>query len=158
MSFTTGIALALSAVLSGSSAQAVQPVAMPQAQTVQQYVQTYFADAPVMIAIAECESRFTQLDKDGKVVKNPTSSAVGVFQIMASIHAASADQNLGLNIYTVQGNAGYARYLYENQGTTPWNDSKSCWGKSAAAKAEVASHKIGGNLVTPQATLAVAKN
>ena len=147
MSFTLGIALALSAVLGTSSAQvAVEPQQMPQAQTVQQYVQTYFADEPVMIAIAGCESHFEQLDKDGKVIKNPNSSAVGVFQIMASIHAGSADQKLGLNIYTLQGNAAYARYLYESQGTAPWNDSKSCWGKTAAAKALAAS-----------STLAIAK-
>ena len=142
MSLTLGITLALSAVLSGSSAQAVQPAAMPEAQTVQQYVQTYFADEPIMIAIADCESHFTQLDKDGKVVKNPHSSAVGVYQIMASIHATSADENLGLNIYTLQGNAAYARYLYESQGTAPWNDSKSCWGKSAAAKVAAASSTL----------------
>ncbi len=135
MSFTLGITLALSAVLGGSSAQAVASQPMPQAQTVKEYVQTYFADIPVMAAIAECESHFTQLDKEGTVVKNPHSSAVGVFQIMASIHAASADDNLGLNIYTLQGNAAYARYLYESQGTAPWNDSKSCWGKAAKAAA-----------------------
>lgn len=131
MSFTLGIALALSSVLGSSTPQAMAPQAMPQAQTVKEYVQTYFADAPVMVAIAECESHFTQLGKDGKVIKNPNSSAVGVFQIMASIHANSADDNLGLNIYTLQGNAAYARYLYENQGTAPWNDSKACWGKAA---------------------------
>ncbi len=146
MSFTLGITLALSAVLGGSSAQAVASQPMPQAQTVKEYVQTYFADVPVMAAIAECESHYTQLDKDGTVVKNPHSSAVGVFQIMASIHAAAADTNLGLNIYTLQGNAAYARYLYETQGTAPWNDSKACWGKTAAAKAAAAS-----------STLAIAK-
>lgn len=156
MSLTLGITLALSAVLGGSSAQAVASQAMPQAQTVQQYVQTYFADEPVMIAIAQCESRFTQLDKDGTVVKNPHSSAVGVFQIMASIHATSADDNLGLNIYTLQGNAAYARYLYENQGTAPWNDSKSCWGKSAAAKAEKA-ERLSDAQAAKTAALAVAK-
>ena len=142
MSLTLGITLALSAVLGTTTMPVAQPQAMPQAQTVQQYVQTYFADAPVMIAIAQCESRFTQLDKDGTVLKNPHSSAVGVFQIMASIHATSADENLGMNIYTLQGNAAYARYLYENQGTTPWNDSKACWGKTAAAKAAAASSTL----------------
>lgn len=134
MSFTLGIALALSSVLGGSSAQAAaQPQVMPQAQTVQQYVQTYFADEPVMIAIAGCESHDRQYDADGNVLKNPRSSAVGVFQIMASIHATSADDNFGLNINTLQGNAAYARYLYDKEGTAPWNNSKSCWGGSAAS-------------------------
>ena len=144
MSFTLGIALALSSVLGGSTPAQVAGVqqVMPQAQTVQQYVQTYFADEPVMIAIAGCESHFQHYDPNGNVLKHSHSSAVGVFQIMASVHAATADDNFGLNINTLQGNAAYARYLYDNQGTAPWNDSKVCWGKSAAAKALDASSTL----------------
>jgi hypothetical protein len=131
MNLTIGLALALSSVL-GTSANAqalAQP--MPQAQTVEQYVREYFDDEPVMIEIARCESQFRQFDKDGKILKNPNSSAVGVFQIMSSIHA---DNGLGLQIDTLQGNAAYAKYLYDKQGTAPWNDSKACWGKTQSAK------------------------
>ncbi len=130
-----GLALAFSALVTNGStpvveASSTQSVTMPASQSVEEYVREYFKDAPVMIDIARCESRFRQLDSAGKVLKNPTSTAMGAFQIMASIHAAAADKNLGLNIYTLQGNAAYARYLYEKQGTTPWNSSKACWGKS----------------------------
>ena len=129
-----GLALAFAALVPTAStvdlASTTQSVTMPASQSVEEYVREYFQDAPVMIDIARCESRFTQLNKDGSVVKNPNSTAMGAFQIMASLHAESAQKNLGLNIYTLQGNAGYARYLYEKNGTRDWNASKHCWGKS----------------------------
>jgi len=129
-----GLALAFSALVTSTStpvtAAAAQSVTMPASQSVEEYVREYFKDAPVMIDIARCESRFRQLDSAGKVLKNPTSTAMGTFQIMASLHAKPAQDNLGLNIYTLQGNAAYARYLYERNGTRDWNASKHCWGKS----------------------------
>lgn len=130
--------MALAAVLNGGNATPVaqaqglaQP--MPQAQSVQQYVKTYFADEPVMYAIAGCESHFRQYDADGSILRNPHSSAVGIFQIMDSVHSDVA-ADLGIDIYTMQGNAAYAKYLYDNEGTAPWLASKACWGKSQAAK------------------------
>lgn len=131
-------ALAVSLALSGQTAIEPQPApVMPVAQTVEEYVRDYFADEPVMIEIARCESRFRQFDSEGHILKNAAgSSAVGIFQIMSSIHDPVADK-LGIDIYTMRGNAEYARYLYENSGTKPWEadlKSKSCWGKTNAAK------------------------
>ena len=146
MPLTLGIALAFSAVLGSSSAQVAQQPTMPQAQTVQQYVQTYFAGEPVLAAIAGCESHYQQYGKDGNVLKNSASSAVGLFQIMSSVHATFASDKLGLDINTMQGNMAYAKYLYETQGTAPWKASEACWGKTAAAQALNAS-----------TTLAIAK-
>lgn len=111
-----------------------------EAQTVEERVHTYFADIPVMIAIAKCESEFRQFDKDGKVLKNPNSSAMGVFQIMASVHEETASK-LGFNIYELEGNMAYARHLYEKQGTKPWEADKTspaCWGKTESGKAHFA--------------------
>lgn len=130
MPLALGFALALSAALGGSPASVVAPVssAIPQAVSIEEYVQEYFKDAPVMIEIARCESRFRQFDKDGTVLKNPTSTAMGIMQIMASLHEKPADK-LGLDIYTIEGNLGYAKYLFDEQGTKPWLASSSCWGK-----------------------------
>lgn len=139
MNFTASIALALATVLSGGVAPAQSPQIMPQAQTVQEYVQQYFADEPVMVAIAGCESNFRQYDTSGSVLKNPNSSAVGVFQIMGSVHSGTA-ADLNVDIYTTSGNLAYARYLYETSGTAPWTASKACWGKTPAV-AKVASNK-----------------
>ena len=137
MTFTAGIALALATVLSGGTTPVAQAQGiaqpMPQAQSVQEYVKTYFADEPVMYAIAGCESHFRQYDTDGSVLRNTHSSAVGIFQIMDSVHSETAAE-LGIDIYTTQGNAAYAKYLYDQEGTVPWAASKACWGKSQAAK------------------------
>ncbi len=102
---------------------------MPQPQTVEQYVREYYTDTPILADIAGCESHFRQFDNKGNVLKNPGSSAIGVMQIMASVHAQTAEE-LGLDPTTVQGNLAYAKYLYEKEGTAPWNASKACWGKS----------------------------
>lgn len=130
-----GLALAFSALVPATSTPAVsaaatQSVTVPATQSVEEYVREYFKDAPVMIDIARCESRFRQFDSAGKVLKNPTSTAMGAFQIMASLHAKNAENLLGVSIYDLEGNAAYARYLYEKNGTRDWNASKHCWGKS----------------------------
>lgn len=146
MPFAASIALAFSLALSGQAAEAPKMTLsfMPEAQTVEEYVREYFADTPVMIEIARCESEFRQFNKKGEVLKNGAgSSAVGMFQIMASIHQPVAEK-LGLDINTIQGNAAYAQYLYDKQGTKPWeadHKSESCWGKTEVAKAHFALNK-----------------
>ena len=95
----------------------------------EQYVRHYFSDIPIMIQIARCESTFRQLDSDGEVhrgIKNPAD--VGVMQINEHYHLdTSVKENY--DIYTIEGNTAYARKLYEDQGTDPWNSSRACWGK-----------------------------
>ena len=95
----------------------------------EQYVREYFSDIPIMIHIAECESSFRHLDKDGEIhrgVLNPAD--VGVMQINEFYHL-DRSQSENYNIYTIEGNTSYARELYEREGTDPWNSSKACWGK-----------------------------
>lgn len=135
MPFSLSIALALATALSGPSAQAAAVQAMPQAQSVKEYAQSYFADEPVMIEIARCESRFTQYNKDGSVHRGVVNDKdVGVMQINEFYHGEIA-KKLGLDIYTIQGNMAYAKYLYDTQGTAPWSSSEPCWGKTKAALA-----------------------
>lgn len=132
MHLTLGLALAVSSALSGSSLQtAAQISVMPEVQTVEEYVRDYFTDTPVLTEIAKCESQFKHFDKNGKLLKNPNSSAIGAFQIMSSLHYKQAEK-LGLDINTLQGNLAYAKYLYDKEGTRPWNASKACWGKKVA--------------------------
>lgn len=93
------------------------------------YVRQYFADIPIMIQIAKCESRFRQLDSDGDVHRGEINNQdVGVMQINEHYHLDIAEKK-NYNIYTLEGNTAYARALYEREGTRPWNSSKSCWGK-----------------------------
>ena len=129
MSFSSGIALAMALVLSSGSSPALIAQPMPQAQTIEQYVQAYFQGEPIMVKIAECESHFHQYDKDGSVYRGVQNNLdVGVMQINEHYHSATADK-LGLDLYTIQGNVAYAQYLYDKQGTAPWSSSQPCWGK-----------------------------
>ncbi len=97
------------------------------------YIRDYFNHDSIMIDIARCESGFLQFDSTGEVVKNPTSTARGAFQIMSSLHREAALQ-LGYDIMTLEGNVGFAEHLYETQGTRPWNASAHCWGSVLAMR------------------------
>lgn len=85
--------------------------------------------APELVAIAGCESKFRQYEADGRPLRNRQgSSATGVMQIMASVHAPEAEK-MGLDIETLAGNLHYALHLYKSQGTRPWRASRHCWKK-----------------------------
>ena len=91
---------------------------------------------PVLSSIAACESGRRQFEADGETpLRNRKgSSAIGMFQIMASYHREPALE-MGLDIDTLEGNARYAVLLYEQQGTTPWNASRPCWQKRHGERA-----------------------
>ena len=102
-------------------------VADPKPVATKDAVSTYFADLPIMIDIARCESHFKQTDENGNItrgVANPFD--VGVMQINEKYHLEES-KKLGYDIYTLQGNMEYARYLYEKQGARPWLASSKCW-------------------------------
>jgi hypothetical protein len=100
--------------------------------TTEAYVKNYFSDIPILAEIARCESEFRQTDKNGKVlrgIKDPRD--VGVMQVNEYYHGKQAIE-LGYDIYTLQGNVAYARYLYEErgEGARPWMASSACWSRS----------------------------
>lgn len=136
MPFALSIAVALSAVITAQAPNAAsyaQPA--PQVQNIQQYVETYFADEPIMVTIARCESHFRQFAKDGSVYRGKvTPKDVGVMQIN-EFYQGDAAAKLGFDIYTLEGNTAYAQYLYDKEGTKPWNSSSTCWLKAAKADA-----------------------
>lgn len=96
--------------------------------TTEEKVEQYFADIPILIDVARCESRFRQFDSTGsplRGIENPAD--VGVMQINETYHLDTANR-LGINIYTLEGNLKYGRYLYETFGSAPWVHSSKCWG------------------------------
>jgi len=102
----------------------------------EKYVRQYFSDIPIMIQIARCESTFRQLEKDGNIHRGDVNSEdVGVMQINEHYHLDQS-QKENYNIYTIEGNTAYARKLYEEEGTKPWNSSKACWGKYQVAQTD----------------------
>jgi len=94
-----------------------------------------------MIQIAKCESHFRQLDADGNVHRGAIDPEdVGVMQINEHFQGDTAAKE-NYDIYTLEGNTAYARKLYEDQGTQPWNSSKACWGRFDAQSQELAVSK-----------------
>ncbi len=89
-------------------------------------VREYFADSAVMQNIAKCESGFRQFNSDGTPLDGGSGGMIGVFQIGKAVHEEYA-KSIGLDINTLEGNIGYARYLYAKDGTDPWLSSFDCW-------------------------------
>lgn len=81
------------------------------------------------VAIAECESGLRQYNSHGDVIVSRTSD-VGVLQIN-QVHWDNAER-LGYDIYTVDGNIAYAKYLKERNGTRDWYMSEHCWSPKVA--------------------------
>jgi hypothetical protein len=100
----------------------------------EQTVRTYFEDIPIMAEVAWCESRFEHVNAETGQVKrghiNPKD--IGVMQINEYYHQATANK-LEVDIFSLEGNLEYARYLYEREGTRPWNASRPCWQESTLA-------------------------
>lgn len=95
--------------------------------SVEEKVREYFQDIPVMIDIARCESKFRQFTDAGNVLYGGAGGGmVGVYQFYEQIHSGTA-KSLGFDLSTLDGNVGYARHLYNEEGTTPWNSAIDCW-------------------------------
>lgn len=103
---------------------------------VESAVRAEFADAPVMIEIARCESKLRQYtDAGNPLYGGYQGRMVGIFQVYSDIHMSYA-ASLGMDIETTEGNIAYARHLYDREGTKPWLSSISCWGKEATTSAQ----------------------
>ncbi|HRY30953.1 MAG TPA: hypothetical protein P5328_00980 [Candidatus Paceibacterota bacterium] len=99
----------------------------PAIKTVKQLTEEYFNETPVLVDIAYCESKFYQFNADGSVLRGKVNpSDVGLMQINERYHAGTAVM-LGYDIYSLEGNMAYAKYLYDKYGTDPWVHSSNCW-------------------------------
>lgn len=100
--------------------------------TTKEHVMQFFSETPEMIEVARCESGFRHFNSDGSVLKGNVNRAdIGVMQINEMYHGDRAKE-LGIDIYTRQGNLEYAMYLYRNEGLRPWSASRFCWSSSVA--------------------------
>lgn len=98
-----------------------------QASVTEAFVREYFKNNPLLIEIAKCESTFRQYDTQGNPIRGKANSAdVGVMQINEYYHREDAVK-LGFDIDTLEGNLGYAKYLFEKKGGDPWSASYNCW-------------------------------
>ena len=111
----------------GISVQDGSEVIEQKVQSTEEIVKNYFADAPVMVEIAKCESTFRQTNKEGEVLRGVVNNRdVGVMQINEYFHGKTAEK-MNVDIYSMDGNLEYARHLYEKEGTKPWKSSEKCW-------------------------------
>jgi hypothetical protein len=96
-------------------------------QSVETVVREYFADIPVMIEIARCESKFRQFTDSGNVLRGGVGGQmIGVFQFFDRYHESAAN-TLGFDIESLEGNLAYARHTYNSEGTAPWNSARACF-------------------------------
>lgn len=131
---STQAAASGSTTITQSESKAPKKVTNPNVG-VESTVREYFADVPIMAEIAKCESHFRQFEKDGSIFRGRiTDRDVGVMQVNEYYHL-SASKRLGYDLHTIEGNMGYSRYLYNQEGTEPWISSSPCWMKSDVAKA-----------------------
>ena len=85
--------------------------------------------------IASCES-WGDPDKepreflpDGSVLRGyPNPDDVGLAQINIPTWGAKARQ-LGLDLFTYDGNLAMAKWIFDHYGSKPWVYSEGCWGK-----------------------------
>lgn len=75
------------------------------------------------VLIAKCESGLRQFNDDGSVLISRTSD-VGLFQIN-QVHWTRAKE-LGIDIYTIEGNIQFAKLLKQANGTRDWYMSNHC--------------------------------
>ncbi len=96
-------------------------------KTTEEIIAERLIDAPILKKIAFCESQNRQFNESGGVLRGHINSQdVGFMQINEKYHLGTANK-LGLNIYTLEGNIDYAKYLYRTQGVKPWVHSSHCW-------------------------------
>ena len=83
---------------------------------------------PALQAICQAESGGKQFrDDKGHVVRGHiTPDDIGICQIHEPLWNDKA-RDLGFDIYTEQGNKDMALWLFDHQGTEPWNSSKAAW-------------------------------
>lgn len=119
----------------GNSSTSTQPTVTvtTDRKAIEKYLREHYADTPILVEIARCESTFTHYDKDGVLVRGKVNKAdVGVMQINEKYHLEAAAK-LGYDIHTVEGNVAYAKHLYQEFGASPWSASSPCWGKTITA-------------------------
>ena len=86
------------------------------------YAGRFGVPADIMVRIAECESKIRMV-WNYRHEENPDYfTAFGIFQTVAG-----HEKTYNLSRLTPEGNIEIAMRLYLDEGTAPWNSSRSCW-------------------------------
>ena len=83
----------------------------------------------MLMKICRAESGGKQFKADGHVLRGKiTPSDIGFCQINETYWNDKA-RDMGIDIYTEQGNKDMAIYIFNNYGEQPWSASKDTWSK-----------------------------
>jgi len=106
-------------------------------------VREAFPDDTTMWKIARAESNCMQFESNNSaVVRNPSSSAVGIFQILEKTHGRDCGID-GVDIHTLEGNIACARKLsLRNPNYSDWDESAGRWRDGARTDTVPESVKI----------------
>lgn len=97
--------------------------------TVKAHIEAQFGVGTPMVAVAMCESGLVQFDDFNHVLRGHITPAdIGTFQVNVEYHGNRA-KKLGINLYSLDGNIEYAKYLYDKNGLKDWEASRGCWSK-----------------------------
>ena len=122
--------LMMTILLFANTFSADNPMIKPQ--TMEELVRNYYSDMPILVEVARCESQFRHFGKNGEVIRGIANAKdIGVMQINERYHGDKSE-TLGMDIYSLDGNLEYAKYLYEKEGTKPWRSSAKCWNRELA--------------------------
>ena len=76
--------------------------------------------------IARCESGNRHYLDNGEVIRGKVNPQdIGKYQINLKYHGAKAKE-MGLDLFTEDGNEQYALFLYKISGAQPWKASNHC--------------------------------
>jgi hypothetical protein len=92
----------------------------------QKAIEAVFGVNNIMLDVARCESNLTHYQGDVVLIGKVNSNDIGLFQINKMYHLEKSKE-LGLDIYILEDNITYAKWLYDREGTKPWSASKFCW-------------------------------
>ena len=92
-------------------------------QLIKDYSAQYGISSELPLAIAKCESGFSQFSK------NRTSTASGVFQYLSGTWKNTLAGRQGVSVFDADANIRMAVSSIAIHGTAPWLASKKCWSK-----------------------------
>ena len=110
------------------------PVAIEdQDQFIRQKIREHIGHDPLLEIIAGCETtkdpnQIRHWEADGSLVKNPTSSASGAFQVLLEFHEDWIAAT-GKNMQDIDEYMQFVAILFSVQGYDAWYPSEHCWGK-----------------------------
>jgi len=107
----------------------VQTLELAEVQPIRQETIDPWVGYEELKTICTCESGLIH-EVNGKVVRGQINSEdIGICQINRFYHGKRAT-SLGLDLMIKEDNIAFAKLLFNEQGSRPWNWSRSCWEKS----------------------------